>query len=358
MAELRRAADRQAEALARLGEPAPLMDLLPDPVVVLDAGRSVLRHNEAARRVFGDDMPAVLRHPTLRAAVSQAVQSGAAQVGDLTLPGPLARELRVHVRRIEPALRDGGQVLLVLSDRTQERAIERGRADFIANASHELRTPLASLVGFIETLRGPAADDPPAQLRFLGIMAEQAGRMQRLVEDLLALSRIEMTERQPPREQVDVAGVVRQTVAGLEPQFAAQEMALELEVPDQPVLIPADADQLVQVVQNLLDNALKYGAEGKRLAGEAVGASGWGEVAGAGGCGADGDGSGMRDCTGASAAADGAVLPGGQGAVACGRGHRVRLAIVKHIVNRHRGQLVIQSERDAGTTVRVWLPAG
>ncbi len=334
------------------------MDLLPDPVVVLDARRSVLRHNEAARRVFGEDMLAVLRHPTMRQAVSQALQTGAPGTGDLTLPGPLARELRAHVRCIEPPLRDGGRVLLVLSDRTQERAAERGRADFIANASHELRTPLASLVGFIETLRGPAADDSAAQRRFLEIMAEQTGRMQRLVEDLLALSRIEMTERQPPREQVDVAAVVRQTAAGLEPQFAAQEMALELEVPDQPVLIPADADQLVQVLQNLLDNALKYGAEGKRLLvrlspprpGEK-----WPVRAGV-----------VLTVTDQGRGIAPEHLPRlterfyrvdkGRSRAAGGTG--LGLAIVKHIVTRHRGQLVIQSEQGVGTTVRVWLPAG
>ena len=105
---------------------------------------------------------------------------------------------------MDPPLADGGQALVVLSDRTRERAVERMRADFVANASHELRTPLASLIGFIETLRGPAADDPPAQQRFLGIMAEQAARMNRLIDDLLSLSRIELTEHQPPSERVDL----------------------------------------------------------------------------------------------------------------------------------------------------------
>ena len=96
---------------------------------------------------------------------------------------------------MDPPIADGGRAVVVLSDRTHERAVERMRADFVANVSHELRTPLASLIGFIDTLRGPAADDPPAQQRFLGIMGEQAARMNRLIDDLLSLSRIELIER-------------------------------------------------------------------------------------------------------------------------------------------------------------------
>ena len=106
---------------------------------------------------------------------------------------------------MEPALADGGRVVVLLSDRTRERAVERMRADFVANASHELRTPLASLIGFIETLRGPAEDDPAARARFLAIMAEQAERMRRLIDDLLGLSRIELTEHQPPVGRADLA---------------------------------------------------------------------------------------------------------------------------------------------------------
>ena len=357
MVDLRRATDRQSTELARLRESAPFLDLLPDPVLILDGSRSPMHSNEAARRIFGGDMQAVMRHPALRTAISQAFQTAAPQTVDLALPGPLDRELRAHVRLIDPPLPDGGRVLVVLSDRTQERAAERGRTDFIANASHELRTPLASLIGFIETLQGPAADDRAAQRRFLAIMAEQAARMQRLVEDLLALSRIEMNERQAPQDQVDIAALVRQAVAGFEPQLAAQNVALEIEVPQEPILIPADADQLSQVLQNLLDNALKYGGDGKRLQvrlspphpGEK-----WPVRAGV-----------VLTVTDYGKGIAPEHLPRlterfyrvdkGRSRAVGGTG--LGLAIVKHIVNRHRGQLVIQSEPGTGTTIRVWLPA-
>ncbi len=163
------------------------------------------RANAAARAAFGADMAAVVRHPVLRAAIEQAfANQGTPHSAELTLPVPVRRDVQATVLVMDPPLADGGHAIAVLSDRTRERAVERMRADFVANASHELRTPLASLIGFIDTLRGPAADDPPAQQRFLGIMAEQAQRMNRLIDDLLSLSRIELTEHQPPSERVDL----------------------------------------------------------------------------------------------------------------------------------------------------------
>ena len=163
------------------------------------------RANAAARAAFGADIGAVLRHPGLRGAIDRAFASGDVQSADLALPVPVPREVQAAVVPMDPPLADGGRAVVVLSDRTRERAIERMRADFVANASHELRTPLASLIGFVETLRGPAADDPPAQQRFLAIMAEQGARMNRLIDDLLSLSRIELTEHQAPSESVDLA---------------------------------------------------------------------------------------------------------------------------------------------------------
>ena len=175
-----------------------VVERLPDPLIVLAEDRGVRRANSAARAAFGADMPAVLRHPELRAAIDRAFASGTTQTAEVTLPVPVPREVHAAVVPMDPPIADGGRAVVVLSDRTRERAVERMRADFVANVSHELRTPLASLIGFIDTLRGPAADDPPAQQRFLGIMGEQAARMNRLIDDLLSLSRIELIEHQPP----------------------------------------------------------------------------------------------------------------------------------------------------------------
>ena len=144
---------------------------------------------------------------------------------------PVPREVHAAVVPMDPPIADGGHAVVVLSDRTRERAVERMRADFVANVSHELRTPLASLIGFIDTLRGPAADDPPAQQRFLGIMGEQAARMNRLIDDLLSLSRIELIEHQPPSGTVDLRELVPRLVAGFEPRLRERSVTLDLRVP-------------------------------------------------------------------------------------------------------------------------------
>ena len=150
-------------------------------------------------------MPAVLRHPSLREPIGRALRLGETQTAELSLPVPVPRQVQATVVPMDPPLADGGRAVIVLSDRTREKLVEQMRADFVANVSHELRTPLAALIGFIETLRGPAADDPPAQQRFLAIMAEQGARMNRLIDDLLSLSRIELNEHQPPSEPTATA---------------------------------------------------------------------------------------------------------------------------------------------------------
>ena len=186
-------AARAAEIGALLRANVGIVEHLPDPLLVLGADHGVRRANAAARNTLGEEMAAVLRHPGMREAIERAFAQRSNQTAELSLPVPTPREVQASVIFLDPPLADGGHAIAVLSDRTRDRAVERMRADFVANASHELRTPLSSLMGFIETLRGPAADDAPAQKRFLGIMAEQAERMNRLIDDLLSLSRIELT---------------------------------------------------------------------------------------------------------------------------------------------------------------------
>jgi two-component system phosphate regulon sensor histidine kinase PhoR len=356
----RRLAERSAvmERLRRADE--AIVERLPDPLIVLAADRSVRRANSAARAAFGADMSAVLRHPGLHGAIDRAFIQGTAegtvQNAELSLPAPVTRELHATVVPMDPPLADGGRAVVVLSDRSRERAVERMRADFAANASHELRTPLASLMGFIDTLRGPAADDPPAQQRFLGIMAEQAARMNRLIDDLLSLSRIELTEHQAPAARVDLVELLVGLAAGFEPRLIQHRVTLDLAMTHGLPPVLGDTDQLAQVAQNLLDNAVKYGSEGGtvRLAAEPAAGPRWPVRPGVVVTVAD-QGHGIprehlprlterfyRVDTGRSRAVGGTGLG---------------LAIVKHIVNRHRGQLAIESEVGVGTTVSVWLPA-
>ena len=343
-----------SEALLRAEQ--GLVQNLPDPLIVLGPTRAIQRVNHAATAAFGPGIAAVLRHPGLRTAIDRAQAEGRQQTAELTLPVPVSREVFATVIPLDPPLADGGRIVAVLSDRTRERAIERMRADFVANASHELRTPLASLLGFIDTLRGPAADDPPAQARFLAIMSEQALRMNRLIDDLLSLSRIELTEHQSPSDPVDIDALLHRIVDAFEPRIAARAVTLVLDIAPGLPTVAGDEDQLEQVMQNLLDNALKYGREGGTIHMAAEPASGppWPNRAG----------------LTVSVSDDGAGIPRKHIPRLTERfyradKHRSRavggtglgLAIVKHIVNRHRGRLHIDSTEGVGTTVVTWLPA-
>ncbi len=334
-----------------------ILERLPDPVLVLARDRAVRRTNAAARESFSDDTPAVLRHPGVRAAIDRALATNERQTVDIGLPAPVQRDLLVTVVPMDPPLADGGQVLLVLSDRTRERLFERMRADFVANVSHELRTPLSSLIGFTETLRGPAADDKPAQQRFLGIMAEQGARMNRLIDDLLSLSRIEMTEHQPPSERLDLRQLVTRLVAGFEPRLAERNAHLAMRMEEDLPIILADADQMAQVLQNLLDNAVKYGRDDGTVTvilSRAEPGFRWPARPGVLIVVAD-NGSGIAKEHLPRLTERFYRVDKGRSRSVGGTG--LGLAIVKHIVNRHRGQLIIDSEEGKGTTVSVWLPA-
>jgi len=336
-----------------------IVERLPDPLIVIGADRSVRRANAAARAAFGTDIQSVLRHPELRAAIDRALAGGpnaAPQLAELRLPVPVPREVQAMVVGLDSPLSGGGGVLTVLSDRTRERVVERMRADFVANASHELRTPLASLIGFIATLRGPAADDPPAQARFLEIMAEQADRMNRLIDDLLSLSRIEITEHQPPAEQVDLEELIDRMLAGFEIAFRQRDVLLKWHAVTGLPPVLGDTDQLEQVAQNLLDNALKYGRQGGTIHVRLAPARAGGTFP-------------ARPGLVFSVADDGAGIPKQHLPRLTERFYRVDtgrsraiggtglgLAIVKHIVNRHRGVLHIESESGKGSTFSVWLP--
>jgi two-component system phosphate regulon sensor histidine kinase PhoR len=333
-----------------------ILERVPDPVIVLSGDRSVRRANAAARSAFGDDLPAVLRNPGLRGAIERALATNLSQTAEIGLRAPVPRDLYATVVPMDSPLADGGQALVVLSDRTRERVVERMRADFVANVSHELRTPLASLIGFVETLRGPAADDPPAQQRFLEIMAEQGARMNRLIDDLLSLSRIELTEHQTPSEPLDLAGLVEAMVAGFEPRLAQRKVQLAMRIENDLPAIAGDADQMAQVLQNLLDNALKYGRDGGVLnveVGLAAPGARWpsrrGIVVAVGDQGAGIAREHLPRLTERFYRAD-------KGRSRAVGGTGLGLAIVKHIVNRHRGQLLIESEEGKGTLVSVWLP--
>ena len=359
--QLRRQSGRMAQQQRMLRS---VIEALPDPIMVVDRQMTVIQANAAARRSFEAPSPPVpllrvLRDPGVLAAVRGALDGISASSVSFS---PSHDPAKQFTSRIEPVdLGDGGGgALIALREQTEQVMIERMRSDFVANASHEIRTPLASIQGFIETLRGPARHDPQARESFLEIMAEEAGRMARLVDDLLSLSRIELAALQPPRERCDPAEAVRYALDRMRPTAAQNRVDLAVEVPASLPLILGDPDQLHQLFINLIDNAIKYGGEGNRVrvTGEILAAAPRDSGAAAG-----------RPCIRIAVIDQGpGIAPEHLGRlterfyrVDGGRNRRLRgtglgLAIVKHILRRHQGHLAIDSTPGAGSCFAVLLP--
>jgi two-component system phosphate regulon sensor histidine kinase PhoR len=251
---------------------AKVVEALPDATIALDR-RGVVRalnHRALADLPLrlGDSLTFRLRVPDVLAAFDRVARGGEPERIEFLERVPTERLYAAWLARLDVPAGEGsagGFILLILDDLTERRRMERVRVDFVANASHELRTPLASLAGFIETLQGPARNDADARDRFLAIMHEQAGRMSRLVSDLLSLSRVEMKAHVRPTERVDLNAVVSHVIDALEPLARELGVSIETAAPDQPVTITGDRDELVQVFENLVENACKYGQSGKRV---------------------------------------------------------------------------------------------
>lgn len=329
-------------------------EALPNPCMVLDRRGVVRFANRRATEAFsirsGEPLTARLRVPDLLAAFDRVAKGGQAEGVEFAERVPTERWFAAWFARLDAGNRQGSFVALILDELTEQRRSERIRVDFIANASHELRTPLASLGGFIDTLQGPARNDPAARERFLRIMEEQATRMSRLIDDLLSLSRIEMKAHVRPSGDVDLGAVVTHLSDALEP--LARELGVEIveHLPDEPVMTVGDRDELIQVFENLMENACKYGQSGGRVEVTVVPAS---EKVGPSVTVRD-FGPGIPEehiprLTERFYRAD----------VETGRKYRgtgLGLAIVKHILTRHQGRMTIDSRRDEGATFTVTFP--
>ncbi len=237
---------------------------MPVPVMLLDENSKVLFVNESMRGVVGPlverkPISAVLRNPEALNAIAQTIADGEPATAQFTLPVPIERHYEAYCARVSVA---PSVIVLVLHDLTAIRRSEQMRADFVANASHELRTPLAAVSGFIDTLRGHAKDDETVRENFLDIMGAQTARMRRLIDDLLSLTRIELNEHVPPSGRVSLEGVVREAVAALEPLSRADRITVAISARANLPPVIGDRDELIQLFQNLVHNAIKYGREG------------------------------------------------------------------------------------------------
>jgi two-component system, OmpR family, phosphate regulon sensor histidine kinase PhoR len=335
----------------------------PDALFLLDERRRIVRTNAQGAAFVGAaaeprDLAAALRNPAVLAAADAVLRGEPAQIVDFTLMVPAERQLRARFSRIGRPSLDGAVAALSLHDITQLKRAEQMRADFIANASHELRTPLATLIGFIETLRGPAREDSEARERFLAIMHGQANRMARLVENLLSLSRIELNEHAMPQDRVSLGPLLRQVTEALELHASERRTSIRWEGPSNLPDVIGDRDELAQVFQNLIDNAIKYGRSRSEIiirAGTDLRPT---RVS-----------SGCESATVSVSVRDqGEGIPREYLPRLTERFYRVDtarsremggtglgLAIVKHILNHHRGFLQIESTRGVGSVFTVFL---
>ncbi len=338
--------------------PQDLVEAISIPAVLIGSDGRIVASNITSRKLFGARIVGrhyvtALRQPPLLDAVDRVREDKT-----VTRAGYLSSDARgdVTYEAVATPVSHGGDVLVCFEDLTAKEEAGLMRRDFVANVSHELRTPLTALIGFIETLRGAARSDDAARDRFLGIMESEANRMNRLVADLLSLSRVEAEARIRPTKQVQLAAIVRGVVGTLQPLADDQIVRVDTHGLDSTDVMRGDADQLAQVVTNLVENAIKYSGNGADVSVTLV-----------------------REETNPMIRGTALVLTiadTGQGIDPLHiprlterfyriDSHRSRelggtglgLAIVKHIVNRHRGRLKIESEPGAGSRFSVILPA-
>ncbi len=356
--EQQRLKHRQLEDVVTGNE--AILESLPDPLIMLDRERRIVRVNAAVTKSLGRDLPGrdlceVFRAPALLEAADEVLAGGSGRIVEFSVPGRLEYHYLARVAGLPGPAPDGTIAILSLHDQTGIKRAERLRADFVANASHELRTPLTSLLGFIETLNGPARGDREAQAQFLTIMHDQAERMKHLVEDLLSLSRIEMKEHALPDGQVNLERLLYSVANTLELKAKDKEMVIQVEC-EHLAAVTGDYDELTQVFQNLIDNAVKYGRAGTEI-----------RVSGV----VSPRAARKLQCKALAIAItdEGEGIPPEHIPRLTERFYRVDtarsrqmggtglgLAIVKHIVSRHRGILDISSQVGKGSVFTVYLP--
>jgi len=340
--------DSLAQSTAAFETPAALdagevIEGIVEPVLIVTEGR-VSHANAAARKllgsyILGEDVRLAIRHPAAVDTLTHDMAPDREGPIDLVGLGGLDQHWEMHVCRAR-----GGARIVHLIDRTGQDAAERMRVDFVANASHELRTPLASILGYIETLADEAGADEQIRGRFLKIMLDESLRMQRLVEDLISLSRIEAEKYRPPDGEVDLASLL----AEVRGELAGSDVRLDLGAAVPP--ISGDRAQLSQMLHNLIGNAIKYGRAGAPVAVRL-----WCDQAGVVRVSVADEGDGIPPEHIPRLTERFYRVDDGRSRAAGGTG--LGLAIVKHIVERHRGRLEIASIVGTGTTVTVMLPA-
>src|SRR6201995_3391166 len=334
---------------------------MPDPAVLLDRAGRVIHLNAAAAQLApalrsNELAQFALRSPEIITALREAIATTEPRRASYLDHVPVDRWMELVITPVPVPTTFGGTdkcMLMTFHDLTPLRRVEEMRADFVANASHELRTPLAALSGFIDTLQGPAKDDAKARERFLSIMHAQATRMARLIDDLLSLSRVELSAHVRPDTMVDIVPIIRQVTDGLEPLARERQVVIDIDLPQTATTIAGDREELLRLFENLIENALKYGASGGRVIvslSQDVSGEGAPEIRVI-----------VRDFGPGIAPEHLPRLTERFYRVDIGDsrsqgGTGLGLSLVKHILNRHRGRLLIESVPKNGATFTACFP--
>lgn len=342
-----------------------LVDTLPDILVMVNDEKKLVRTNRAARAIFGQNLAGkylkdVIPNRYLLDAINSVINDLKGREIEFRIEEPVVRDFLAIIERFPVPTAGGISTVITMNDITELKSVEQMRADFVANASHELRTPLASIKGFVETLLGPARDDEPARIEFLKIMLEQSDRMQQLIGDLLSLSKIEMNVHSVPTEPLDLAPVLRKETETLKRLASDKNVRLVLNIHDNLPQVKGEANELAQVVHNLVSNAIKYGFADSDVT---ISAKVTSELP---------QDINMRNLTRVVALSvrdQGEGIPKQHLPRLMERFYRVDsartrqvggtglgLAIVKGIVQRHRGAIEIDSVVGEGTQFTVYLP--
>ena len=333
--------------------------LVDEASLLLDAQSTVVEANKKAlallgSHIIGYPIDRFLRHPDFAEAVRLAHEESRLSSLDYTMMDQVRRAFTLRIARF-----DETHILLVIFDGTMSLSVDRIRSDFVANVSHELRSPLTAIMGFIETLQDGAMEDAENRAQFITIMQGEAGRMQRLIDDLLSLSRVEAEEHRPPDNAIALMPVLNELISAMRDEAKKADKTLSVSVAealaDTELLVRGAGDELRQVFQNLVENALRYGKPQSEIALRVS----IGRLA---------SGQSRNDLLRVQVVNQGETIAPEHLARLTERFYRIDagrsrqfggtglgLAIVKHIVNRHRGRLRISSE-DGQTTVSVTLP--
>jgi two-component system phosphate regulon sensor histidine kinase PhoR len=336
-----------------------LIERLPVPLIILSRSGRLVHANPAAQTTLprlepGQHFAHIIRAPAFVEALTATLDDGHERTFDFSFFDGSERHFEARASLLDPCDRFGpdARAIVQVEDRTKSHRSEQLRSDFIANASHELRTPLASIIGYIETLQNHAREDPAARERFLGVMAREAQRMQRLVDDLMSLSRIEMNEHVRPVELVSLNRIAIDCASVFLPLARQKGVKLTVDLDPERGEVIGDRDQLSQVFTNLIDNAMKYGGPGCAISLRAAS-----------------DAKAHPNRVGVSVSDTGPGIPRDKIHRLTERFYRVNvsqsrnkggtglgLAIVKHILNRHKGRIEVASSEGEGSSFTVWLP--